>query len=257
MASPVTRHVEQIIGAPVADIGYEIVRVSLSGGARRVLQVMVERADREEMTVDDCAAVSRLVSTLLDVEDPIDGAYSLEVSLPRDRPTADPTRRFRALRRFRGADRTGRAAGWPSPPARQAAGDRRDRNRQAGRRRYMPPGASRRDQDGAPGADRRTDCRRAAARRRNTEPDGVNHGHGSHLPSQDGTASGCRRAGAGEGHRPGRGPGRHRTGRSRTPDGQSTARISISGPPSIARPGRSRCSATSRWWTRSKTRTST
>ena len=91
MASPVTRHVEQIIGAPVADIGYEIVRVSLSGGARRVLQVMVERADREEMTVDDCAAVSRLVSTLLDVEDPVDGAYSLEVSSPGiDRPLTRP-----------------------------------------------------------------------------------------------------------------------------------------------------------------------
>ena len=91
MASPVTRHVEQIIEVPVADIGYEIVRVSLSGGARRILQVMVERADRGEMTVDDCAAVSRLVSALLDVEDPINGAYSLEVSSPGiDRPLTRP-----------------------------------------------------------------------------------------------------------------------------------------------------------------------
>ena len=91
MTSPVTRHVRKIIEAPVADIGYEIVRVSLSGGARRVLQVMVERADRDEMTVDDCAGVSRLVSTLLDVEDPVDGAYSLEVSSPGiDRPLTRP-----------------------------------------------------------------------------------------------------------------------------------------------------------------------
>ncbi len=91
MASPVTRNVQQIIEAPIAGIGYDIVRVSLSGGARRVLQVMVERVDREEMTVDDCAAVSRLVSALLDVEDPVDGAYSLEVSSPGiDRPLTRP-----------------------------------------------------------------------------------------------------------------------------------------------------------------------
>jgi len=68
-------------------MGYEIVRVHLSGGQRPVLQVMAERADGAPMTVDDCADISRTVSALLDVEDPIQGAYSLEVSSPGiDRP---------------------------------------------------------------------------------------------------------------------------------------------------------------------------
>ncbi len=68
-------------------MGYEIVRVQLSGGRRPVLQVMAERVDGAAMTVDDCADISRTVSALLDVEDPISGAYHLEVSSPGiDRP---------------------------------------------------------------------------------------------------------------------------------------------------------------------------
>ncbi len=68
-------------------MGYEIVRVQLSGGRRPVLQIMAERVDGAPMTVDDCADISRTVSALLDVEDPISGAYHLEVSSPGiDRP---------------------------------------------------------------------------------------------------------------------------------------------------------------------------
>ena len=68
-------------------MGYELVRVQLMGGRSPVLQVMAERTDRAGMTVDDCAEISRAVSALLDVEDPIDGTYSLEVSSPGiDRP---------------------------------------------------------------------------------------------------------------------------------------------------------------------------
>ena len=68
-------------------MGYEVVRVAFRGGRTAVLQVMVERTDRAEMTVEDCAGVSRAVSALLDVEDPIGGAYTLEVSSPGiDRP---------------------------------------------------------------------------------------------------------------------------------------------------------------------------
>ncbi len=76
-----------IIAPTVAAMGYEIVRVQLSGGRRPVLQVMAERVDGAAMTVDDCADISRTVSALLDVEDPISGAYHLEVSSPGiDRP---------------------------------------------------------------------------------------------------------------------------------------------------------------------------
>jgi ribosome maturation factor RimP len=68
-------------------MGYEVVRVVLRGGDRPVLQVMIDRADGDIVTIDDCTAASRTVSALLDVEDPISGAYELEVSSPGiDRP---------------------------------------------------------------------------------------------------------------------------------------------------------------------------
>jgi ribosome maturation factor RimP len=68
-------------------MGYELVRVQLSGGENLRLQIMAERADRAEMTVDDCADISRNISAILDVEDPIKSAYTLEVSSPGiDRP---------------------------------------------------------------------------------------------------------------------------------------------------------------------------
>ncbi len=72
----------------VAGHGLALVRLQLSGGARRqVLQVMVERIDGATITVDDCAHASRALSAVLDVEDPIGGAYMLEVSSPGiDRP---------------------------------------------------------------------------------------------------------------------------------------------------------------------------
>ena len=82
-----TERLLKIIAPTVTAMGYEIVRVQLSGGRRPVLQVLAERVDGAPMTVDDCADISRTVSALLDVEDPISGAYHLEVSSPGiDRP---------------------------------------------------------------------------------------------------------------------------------------------------------------------------
>ena len=69
------------------DMGYDVVRVALNGNETKVLQVMAERKDRVDMTVDDCADISRAVSALLDVSDPFSGRYTLEVSSPGlDRP---------------------------------------------------------------------------------------------------------------------------------------------------------------------------
>lgn len=80
-------------------MGFELVRVLLHGGQRPTLQVMAERADRVPMTVEHCAEISRAVSALLDVADPIAGAYRLEVTSPGlDRPL---TRRA-DFERFRG-----------------------------------------------------------------------------------------------------------------------------------------------------------
>ena len=79
--------VESLIGPSLTDMGYDIVRVMLSGDRRAKLQVMVERRDGAGMTVDDCAGISRAVAAILDVSDPIASAYVLEVSSPGlDRP---------------------------------------------------------------------------------------------------------------------------------------------------------------------------
>ena len=74
--------------APSLDaMGYELVRVLLQGRQNLTLQIMAERRDHAPMTVDDCADISRALSALLDVEDPIAAAYTLEVSSPGiDRP---------------------------------------------------------------------------------------------------------------------------------------------------------------------------
>jgi ribosome maturation factor RimP len=83
--------IERIITPTVEGMGYELVRLTVSGGHRKTLQVMAERKDGLDMSLDDCALLSRAVSAVLDVEDPIEGAYSLEVSSPGiDRPLTRP-----------------------------------------------------------------------------------------------------------------------------------------------------------------------
>jgi len=65
--------------------------VAITSGRRATLQVMAEPFDDRPMTVEDCADISRSVSALLDVADPIAGAYTLEVSSPGiDRPLVRP-----------------------------------------------------------------------------------------------------------------------------------------------------------------------
>jgi ribosome maturation factor RimP len=82
-----TRKAAELIEPTLHDLGYELVRVMLLGGQRPTLQVMAERVDRAPMTVDHCAEISHAVSALLDVADPLPGAYQLEVSSPGiDRP---------------------------------------------------------------------------------------------------------------------------------------------------------------------------
>jgi ribosome maturation factor RimP len=70
----------------LADIGYRLVRVRVSGLDGGTVQIMAERPDGS-MTIDDCETVSRALSPALDAADPIDRAYRLEVSSPGiDRP---------------------------------------------------------------------------------------------------------------------------------------------------------------------------
>lgn len=75
------------IAEPVlAGLGYRLVRVRVSGLAGCTVQIMAERPDGS-MSIDDCEAVSRALSPVLDVADPMDRAYRLEISSPGlDRP---------------------------------------------------------------------------------------------------------------------------------------------------------------------------
>ena len=78
--------IASIIAPAVAGAGFRLVRVRLSGQNGLTLQIMAERPDGT-MTVEDCEALSRAVSPALDVDDPIEKAYHLEVSSPGiDRP---------------------------------------------------------------------------------------------------------------------------------------------------------------------------
>ena len=86
-----TNEIARIIEPSLEAMGYRLVRVALTGTQRPTLQVMAERRDEAAMAVDDCALISRSISALLDVADPIAGAYMLEVSSPGiDRPLVRP-----------------------------------------------------------------------------------------------------------------------------------------------------------------------
>jgi ribosome maturation factor RimP len=69
-----------IISPSLEGMGYELVRVAVLGRDRPTVQVMADRADGSLITVQDCETISRTLSAVLDVEDPIPGAWSLEVS---------------------------------------------------------------------------------------------------------------------------------------------------------------------------------
>jgi ribosome maturation factor RimP len=78
--------IAHIVEPVVTGLGYRLVRVKLSAMNGATLQIMAERPDGT-MTVEDCERLSRDLSPALDVEDPIDRAYHLEISSPGiDRP---------------------------------------------------------------------------------------------------------------------------------------------------------------------------
>jgi len=84
--SPMDRRLAEILTPVIEDMGFELVRLRLMGGKTATLQIMAERADGT-IEVDDCAQISTAVSAVLDVEDPLTDAYTLEVSSPGiDRP---------------------------------------------------------------------------------------------------------------------------------------------------------------------------
>ena len=76
-----------IVGPALAGLGYDLVRVAVLGRERPTVQIMADRSDGSSITIEDCETISHAINPLLDVEDPISGAYTLEVSSPGiDRP---------------------------------------------------------------------------------------------------------------------------------------------------------------------------
>lgn len=82
----IDRRLVAIVTPTIEGLGFELVRLRLMSGKRMILQIMAERPEGG-IEVDDCARISRAVSAVLDVEDPISPEYVLEVSSPGiDRP---------------------------------------------------------------------------------------------------------------------------------------------------------------------------
>jgi ribosome maturation factor RimP len=115
-----TAAIARLIEPAVKDMGLDLVRVAMIGGTSDpTLQVMAERPDTRQLTIDDCADLSRAIGEILDEADPIEEAYRLEVSSPGiDRPLT---------RRSDFADWTGHEArikfAEPVDGARQVSGD--------------------------------------------------------------------------------------------------------------------------------------
>ena len=85
--NPVEERVIALIEPTAGELGYRIVRVRLSGNRRKRLQIMAERVSDGQMGIDDCGRLSRALSPVFDLEDPVQGEYDLEISSPGiDRP---------------------------------------------------------------------------------------------------------------------------------------------------------------------------
>ena len=82
----IDRRLAEIVQPVIEGMGFELVRIRLMGGKTSTVQIMAERPEGG-IEVDDCAEISIAVSAVLDVEDPIEENYTLEVSSPGiDRP---------------------------------------------------------------------------------------------------------------------------------------------------------------------------
>ncbi|GJE60967.1 ribosome maturation factor RimP [Methylobacterium trifolii] len=82
----VAARVVQVIEGPIEGLGFRLVRVKVSNANGCTVQIMVERPDGT-CAIDDCETVSRTISPILDLDDPVGGAYYLEISSPGiDRP---------------------------------------------------------------------------------------------------------------------------------------------------------------------------
>lgn len=79
--SQIEAFIYNLIAPPMENLGYDIARIRLlQSGGKKLLQIMMDKLDGEQINISDCEKASHYISTLLDVEDPIKFEYSLEVS---------------------------------------------------------------------------------------------------------------------------------------------------------------------------------
>jgi ribosome maturation factor RimP len=84
--SVLEERIEKLVAPAIAAAGFDLVRIRMTGAEVKTLQIMAERPDHT-MSAEDCAALSRALSPLLEEADPIAGSYRLEISSPGiDRP---------------------------------------------------------------------------------------------------------------------------------------------------------------------------
>ncbi|HRO04461.1 MAG TPA: ribosome maturation factor RimP, partial [Terricaulis sp.] len=99
--NPAEERVIALIEPTAEQLGYRIVRVRMSGNRRKRLQIMAERVSDGQMGIEDCEKLSRAISPIFDLEDPIQGEFDLELSSPGiDRPLM----RIEDFERFIGYD---------------------------------------------------------------------------------------------------------------------------------------------------------
>ncbi len=88
LRTPLEQKIEEIIKPVTKDMGLDLLCANVSGAdGRQTVQILAENKQTNNLSIGECTELSRAVSALFDVEDPIKGAYSLEVSSPGiDRP---------------------------------------------------------------------------------------------------------------------------------------------------------------------------
>lgn len=81
--TPLEEKIENFAAPVISDLGFDLVGVSITGEARSLtVQIMAENPKTRNLGVEDCTAISRALSAVMEVEDPINGAYRLEISSP-------------------------------------------------------------------------------------------------------------------------------------------------------------------------------
>ncbi len=82
--TPLEHDIIKIVNPVIEDLGFALVMLEFKGG---VLQILAENPETGNLGIDDCTTINKAISPLLEVEDPIAGAYTLEISSPGiDRP---------------------------------------------------------------------------------------------------------------------------------------------------------------------------